>query len=182
MFAVVLDSGPSHKQLNAPRGSETCKSAELFGFSVLANTQYGEKCCGKAMATSQSTWKLRFKGNRHYLVKTTRLCHAHVWACTYMGSSWQCQQDTALWHPCLKPTAAKTLYQVTQRKRCDLKTLLHQTCLRANIWSPQNKIDLFSAPQKFREIQASTAKTWRWQNFGTPLTGIFVSRHQLNSG
>ena len=54
-FAVVLDSGPSHKQLNAPRGSETCKSAELFGFSVLANTQYGEKCCGKAMATSQST-------------------------------------------------------------------------------------------------------------------------------
>ena len=98
------------------------------------------------------------------------------------GSSWQCQQDTALWHPCLKPTAAKTLYQVTQRKRCDLKTLLHQTCLRANIWSPQNKIDLFSAPQKFREIQASTAKTCRWQNFGTPLTGIFVSRHQLNSG
>ena len=54
-FAVVLDSGPSHKQLNAPRGSETCKSAELFGFSVLANKQYGEKCCGKAMATSQST-------------------------------------------------------------------------------------------------------------------------------
>ena len=72
MFAVVLDSGPSHKQLNAPRGSETCKSAELFGFSVLANTQYGEKCCGKAVATSQSTWKLGFKGNGHYLVETNQ--------------------------------------------------------------------------------------------------------------
>ena len=42
------------------------------------------------------------------------------------GSRWQCQPDTALWHPCLKPKAAKTLHQVTQRKRYDLKFLLHQ--------------------------------------------------------